>query len=109
MRIHALGAFVLLAGLTQDNTWATDFHVDKADLASTGHNNYFSLEPGRVLTLEHGTERLVITVLNSTKVIDGVETRIIEERETDKGQLVEVSLNYFAISKKTNDVFYFGE
>src|SRR5690349_23337340 len=109
MRAGVVSAVVALAGFAQGNTWVSDFHVDKADFASTGRNDYFSLEPGRVLTLEHGTERLVITVLGTTKVIDGVETRVVEERETDKGQLVEVSLNYFAISRKTNDVYYFGE
>src|SRR6185503_7351194 len=40
---------------------------------------------------------------------DGVETRIIEERETNDGQLIEVSRNYFAISKRTGNVYYFGE
>jgi len=104
-----MSALVALAGFAQGNPWVTDFHVDKADFASTGHNDYFSLEPGRVLTLEHGTERLVITVLTATKVIDGVETRLVEERETNKGQLVEVSRNYFAINKRTSDVYYFGE
>jgi hypothetical protein len=38
-----------------------------------------------------------------------VETRIVEERETDGGEPVEVSRNYFAISRRTNSVFYFGE
>lgn len=106
--VAALAAIVTVVP-QQGGQFATDFHVDKADFQSTGRNNYVSLEPGFVLTLEGGTERLVITVLNSTKVIDGVETRIIEERETNKDQLVEVSLNYFAINKKTNDVYYFGE
>ena len=41
--------------------------------------------------------------------MDGVETRVVEERETKGGKLVEVARNYFAISKRTNDVFYFGE
>jgi hypothetical protein len=52
---------------------------------------------------------LTITVLDETRNVGGVETRVIEERETNSGQLVEVSRNYFAISKRTGDVFYFGE
>jgi hypothetical protein len=36
-------------------------------------------------------------------------TRIVEERETEGGQLAEVSRNYFAIDKTTGDVYYFGE
>ena len=89
------------------------FDIDTADLASTGRNRYFVLEPGYQLVLE-GKEKgqavvLTITVLSETKMVDGVETRVVEERETANGQLVEVSRNYFAISKKTSDVFYFGE
>jgi len=89
--------------------WTNDFAADKDSLASTGRNAFFSLEPGYQLTLEKGQERLVITVLNETKVVDGVETRIIEERETDEDELVEVSRNYYAISKRTSNVYYFGE
>lgn len=32
-----------------------------------------------------------------------------EEREFHKGKLVEISRNFFAISKRTNNVYYFGE
>jgi hypothetical protein len=50
-----------------------------------------------------------VTVLDETKVVDGVETRVVEERESVNGQPIEISRNYFAISKRTTDVFYFGE
>ena len=52
---------------------------------------------------------LVITVLDDTKTVDGVETRVVEERETKDGKIVEVSRNYFAIDKATGDAYYFGE
>jgi hypothetical protein len=48
-------------------------------------------------------------VLAETRKVNGVETRVVEERETKDGALVEVSRNFFAISKRTNSVFYFGE
>jgi hypothetical protein len=48
-------------------------------------------------------------VLDETKTIDNVETRVIEERETLGGEPVEVSRNFFAIDKHTHDVYYFGE
>jgi uncharacterized membrane protein YkoI len=76
---------------------------------STGRNPFFVLEPGHVLVLEGDTTKLTITVLDETKVVDGVETRVVEEREEKGGTLVEVSRNYFAIATRTNDVFYFGE
>ena len=34
---------------------------------------------------------------------------MVEERETEDGELVEVSRNFFAICEETNSVFYFGE
>ena len=89
--------------------WTNDFSAEKESLVSTGRNAFFILEPGYQLVLEKEKERLVITVLNETKHVDGVETRIVEERETDDGQMVEVSRNYFAISKRTGNVYYFGE
>jgi hypothetical protein len=89
--------------------WTAEFNVDKKDLSATGRNLYFILEPGYQLAFEHDSERLTITVLTETKVVDGVTTRVVEERETKGGAPVEVSRNYFAISARTKDVFYFGE
>ena len=89
--------------------WTTDFPVDKADLLSTGRNPYFILEPGYFLILRKGNEEMTITVLNETKKVDGVECRVIEEKETKNGKLIEISRNFFAICKRTNSVYYFGE
>jgi hypothetical protein len=85
------------------------FLMDKSDLMSTGSNPYFSLVPGFQQFYKGPDGDLTITVLNETKVVDGVKTRIIEERENEGGKLIEVSRNYYAISKKNNSVFYFGE
>ena len=51
----------------------------------------------------------MVTVLDDTKVVGGVETRVVEERETHGGALAEVSRNYFAIDRRTKDLYYFGE
>ncbi len=99
------GAWRLQAG----QTWTDQFAVDRQELRSTGRNRWFVLEPGYQLVLEDGRVRLVITVLAETRMVDGVETRVVEERETESGALVEVSRNFFAISSRTNSVFYFGE
>lgn len=92
-----------------EQTWKRSFQIQEGELSSTGRNPYFILEPGYRMVLEKGRERLTITVLNETRKIDGVETRIVEERETKNDRPVEISRNYFAISKRTNDVYYFGE
>jgi hypothetical protein len=89
------------------------FDVPKANFASTGKNDYCILQPGYVETLE-GTEdgkpgKLVVTVTDQTETVDGVETRVVEEREWSDGKLAEVSRNFLAVDKSTNDVYYFGE
>lgn len=89
------------------------FGLDACSFATTGRNPYFVLEPGFKLILE-GEEkkvlvRLEITVLEDTRTVDGVLTRVVEEVETHDSQLVEVSRNFFAICAPTNSVFYFGE
>jgi hypothetical protein len=89
------------------------FGVGKTELSSIGTNRFFILAPGYQLVLEGNEDGkptvLTVTVLKDTKVVDGVETRILEEREVAEGQVVEISRNYYAISKRTTDVFYFGE
>jgi hypothetical protein len=92
-----------------DRSWTQEFTIEPGELATTGRNPFFVLEPRYVLVLEDGEDRLVITVLDETRTIDGVETRVVEERETEGGALVEVSRNFYAISRRTNSVFYFGE
>ena len=89
------------------------FHVASDEWTATGRNPWFVLEPGYVLELEGKDEgqhaRLTITVLEEKRTIDGVETRVVEEREVHGGAVAEVSRNFFALSKRTNDVYYFGE
>ncbi len=94
-------------GAPPDPPFTDTFRVE--EWTSRGTNPYFVLEPGYVLVLEGGKEKLTITVLDETRIVDGVETRVVEEREEKEGKLVEVSRNFFAISKRTNDVHYFGE
>jgi hypothetical protein len=85
------------------------FAISECALSTTGRNPYFILEPGYQLVLEGGGTKLEITVLNDTREVDGVRTRVVEEREWKRGQLYEVSRNFFAICPQTKDVFYFGE
>ncbi len=117
LRLMTNGALALVVGMTAlarpprqaDAGWTTDFSAERTELSSTGRNPYFSLEPGYTLRLADATDTLIIRVLNITRVIDGVETRIVEERESSRGTLVEVSRNFYAISRRTNSVYYFGE
>ena len=93
--------------------WIESFPVNVKELVTEGESPYFILKPGYQLTLEGRgggkAGQLVITVLADVVNIGGIDTRVVEERETSGGQLAEVSRNFFAIHPETKDVFYFGE
>jgi len=91
------------------SSYQKDFAISSCKLVTTGRSTYFILEPGFQLVLEGGDTKLEITVLDDTKTIAGVDTRVVEEREWKEGKLYEVSRNYFAMCEQTKDVFYFGE
>lgn len=113
-RLVLVGLVLQVAATAQETkTFQDTFAVDKRDLIPHGKNPFFILEPGWQLVLE-GKEgrddvKVVITILKGTRKVDGVECAILEERESENGELAEVSRNFFAISKKSNAVFYFGE
>ena len=93
----------------KSDPWKQEFDTSACTWISDGTNPYVVLEPGFRLVLEGGDERLVVTVLDATVTIGDVATRVVEEREWNRGNLVEVSRNYLAICRETGDVFYFGE
>jgi hypothetical protein len=93
--------------------WTESFSLESCSFSTTGRNEYFVLEPGYRLVLtgveDDDSVTLTITVLNDTQEVDGVQTRVVEERETGGGGLIEVSRNFFAFCKENGSVFYFGE
>ena len=104
-----------------------EFPLEDCEFVTSGGNPFFKLKPGRQLYLSNQQcvatgecdelEELWITVLNETKTVvlkdDGrqrrITTRVVEERETADGELVEISRNFFATCRPFNDVYYFGE
>lgn len=87
--------------------------------AAGARNRYFPLEVGRVWELSNQNcvdagkcdelEEVRITVLDETEMVNGVSTRVVEEREWADGLLDEVSRNFFVECAGTEDVYYFGE
>lgn len=97
------------SALTEEKGWRASFQADRASLKDTGKGTYFILEPGYRLRLAHGKDTLTVTVMDETRVVDGVKTRVVEERETKGGKVAEISRNYFAVDQSSNDLYYFGE
>ncbi len=122
--IVAIGFVALAVGdpaAAGDLEFTTDFPLDTCKFKASGRNPHFSLKSGYQLLLEGLDEgeivTLQITVLTKKQTIKfdyngeevKVKTRVVEEREWADGELIEVSRNFFARCKRTNDIYYFGE
>ncbi len=114
-----LGLLLLApALLAQDDEFTDEFNREGCTFTSTGNNPYFPLTPGYVLDYEGQEEddegelvdiALTITITADTELVDGVMTRVLEEVESEDGELVEVSRNFIAMCRETGDLWYFGE
>ena len=105
----ALAIVAAAVDATERGGWRDQFEISKCNFLATGRNPYFILEPGYQIVLEGDGGKLTITVLDQIRVVGGITTRVVEEREWKSGKLHEVSLNYFALCEASNDVYYFGE
>jgi hypothetical protein len=106
-------ALMLSTSAGAPKQWTEKFNLSSCQWSTSGRNDHFILEPGYQQVFEGreegGAIRLVITVTGETRRIGGVDTRVVEERETRDGVLIEDSRNYFAVCRPTGDIFYFGE
>jgi hypothetical protein len=98
-------AFLFAAGAE----YRSDFAPNPKNLGVAGGNPYFVLTPGHTLHFADGNTRITMKVLAETVGIDGVECRVIEDREEKNGRPVEITRDYYAIDRSTGDVYYFGE
>ena len=115
-RLVCLAALIVIATsafarAADADGFADTFGIPADALATTGRNDWFSLEPGYQLLLEGPDKdgksaRLLITVLDQTKKVDGVNTRVVEHRQTTDGA-TKTSRDYFAIDSR-NDIYHFG-
>jgi hypothetical protein len=70
----------------RDKEWQEEFGIANCNMVAKGRNAYFILEPGFQTVLEGDDTKLQITVLAETKTVDGVLTRVVEEKEW-KGEI----------------------
>lgn len=100
------------SGTPQDST------IDPAEFQSTVDNAFFPLtSPGPAVfegeevdpdTGEVVEIRVESTALAATNVVAGVEATVVEVKEFEDGELVEVTLDYYA-QRSDGAVYYFGE
>jgi hypothetical protein len=114
----SLSSPLALTGHAADDATFPEFQNTFPNLRQNLHyrgvNDYFiPLTPGYELLLagdDDGEElTLLITVLPETRIVAGIRCAVVREMEWADGDLVEISWNYFAISRKHSSIFYFGE
>jgi len=116
---HAKKDTCPIANFTPDPEFTSSFMEEQCTWSLNDLNPFFPLSPGWQTVLESEPSKggpgevAVITVLNETRMVDGVETRVVEELafEKDGEDLIPIerSLNFYAICEQTGSVFYFGE
>src|SRR5215204_6911249 len=95
---------------------AKDFDPTTFDHSTTVDNKWFPLEPGAHSVFEGSaiedgeriSRRVVSTVTDLTKVINGVNSVVVWERDYSEGELVEAELAFFAQDNDGN-VWHMGE
>jgi hypothetical protein len=95
---------------------AKDFDTANFDNSTTVDNKWFPLEPGAHSVFEGSalddgeriSRRVVTTVTDLTKEINGVNSVVVWERDYNEGELVEAELAFFAQDKDGN-VWHMGE
>ena len=60
------------------------------------------------LKTEDGTEITVVEVLDETKIVDGVESRVVRDQVFEDGLLLEDTFDWFAQDDNGN-IWYLGE
>lgn len=105
-----------VTGSTAACTPLTAFKASRFSDPTRINNRWSPFAPGMQYTLEGRADRgggvlphrVVLTVTDLTKVIDGVTTRVIWDRDFSSGELVEAELAFFAQDKDAN-VWGLGE
>jgi len=79
-------------------------------------NQYLPLIVGRAWELDNSgcddcdeAEAVTVTILNDTEMVGGQLTRVLEELESEEGEISERSFNFVNQCPNTQDVYYWGE
>jgi hypothetical protein len=105
-----------IAGSESPEKEFEDFDPNNFDRSTNIDNEWFPLKPGTQFVYEGYTEedgeriphRVVFTVTDLTKVIDGVRTVVVWDRDYSAGQLEETELALFAQGNDGN-VWHLGQ
>jgi hypothetical protein len=82
--------------------------LDPADFTTEIDNPYWPMRVGSKWTYREGEQLVVVRVTRRTKTIDGIAARVVHDRVTEDGELVEDTLDWYAQDKHGN-IWYLGE
>lgn len=131
---HLTATFLLAIGFAgsaaaqePEPEFTRDFPLEWCRFVPWGGNDFFCLGPGAPHHFSNATwveagecdaaEDVWITVLPEVRKISltmggkrrTIHARVVEEFETEDGELKEISRNFFANCVASRDVYYFGE
>ena len=127
-RLMASASFALVTGdALADDVFTSRFPLRSCSFTSVGGSPYFPIVPGRQtyfsnsacvargacedltelwITMERDLKRIPLSLGRGSRPIIA---RVMEERETENGELAEISRNFVADCRPSHDVYYFGE
>ncbi|MBC8405546.1 MAG: hypothetical protein H8E15_09990 [Planctomycetes bacterium] len=86
--------------------------LNPAEFSSTMTNNFLPFPVGQTMVYEkltaEGLERVEVSVLNETRMVDGIECRSVQDLALLDGELIESTIDWYA-EHQDGSVWYMGE
>ena len=82
--------------------------IDPARFSAEIDHPFWPMKPGTVWVYREGDQRVEVTVTDRTRMVMGVETRVVHDLVTENGVPVEDTFDWYAQDDDGN-VWYFGE
>ena len=106
--LRPLLGIAVVAAVSLGGSQAKEEPIVPSNFSATVAHPYFTLTPGKTFVYKGGEELNKVTVLDKTKVVMGVKTRVVWDRVWRKGELIEETYDWYA-QDKGGSVWYFGE
>ena len=87
---------------------ADTVEIDPAQFTSEIDHPFWPMAPGTTWVYREGDQRVEVTVTDRTRLVMGVETRVVHDLVTDDGVPVEDTYDWYAQDDDGN-LWYFGE
>ena len=82
--------------------------LDPADFGTEIDNPWWPMRAGSKWTYREGSQQVVVTVLDRTRDVNGIEARVVHDVVTEDGELVEDTYDWYAQDDDGN-IWYLGE